>query len=86
MSKTFVIAEAGVNHNGQEDLAFQLIDAAVMAGADAIKFQTFQAVNLASKSAPKAQYQLNNTSKNESQQDMLHALELSEAAHINLSN
>ena len=85
MSKVFIIAEAGVNHNGQEDMAFKLVDAAVDAGADAIKFQTFKTANLVSKTAPKAQYQLENTSKSESQQAMLEALELSEAAHIRLS-
>ena len=60
-------------------MAFKLVDAAVDAGADAIKFQTFKTANLVSKTAPKAQYQLENTSKSESQQAMLEALELSEA-------
>ena len=58
MSKVFIIAEAGVNHNGQEDMAFKLVDAAVDAGANAVKFQTFKTANLVSKTAPKAQYQL----------------------------
>ena len=65
-------------------MAFKLVDAAVDAGADAIKFQTFKTTNLVSKTA-QAQYQLENTSKSESQQAMLEALELSEAAHIRLS-
>ncbi len=57
MSKTFIIAEAGVNHNGSLDLAFQLVDAAVEAGADAIKFQTFKTEHLVTKSAQQAEYQ-----------------------------
>lgn len=57
----YIIAEAGVNHNGQRDLAFALVDAAADAGADAIKFQTFDAKKLASRSAPKAAYQKQTT-------------------------
>ena len=53
----FIIAEAGVNHNGSIELAFKLIDAAVEAGVDAVKFQTFKAENLVTKSADKADYQ-----------------------------
>src|SRR3990167_3109274 len=71
-----IIAEAGVNHNGQADLAFQLVDAAVKAGADVIKFQTFKAESIASRLAPKADYQLKTTDSTESQFDMLKRLEL----------
>ena len=56
MKKVFIIAEAGVNHNGSSDIAKELIDAAVKAGADAVKFQTFKAANLVSKTAQKADY------------------------------
>ena len=61
-NRTLVIAEAGVNHNGNEDVAFNLIDAAIDAGADIIKFQTFKADSLVTKNAMKAQYQIENTS------------------------
>lgn len=77
----FIIAEAGVNHNGDLALAKQLVDAAVTAGADAVKFQTFKAERLASASAPKAAYQLQTTDRSESQLEMLRRLELSEPAH-----
>jgi len=83
-TKVFIIAEAGVNHNGDLKLAKKLIDAAVTAGADAIKFQTFKAKKLVSKSAPKADYQKNNTSFKESQYQMLKKLELDEHAHHEL--
>ena len=56
-NKVFIIAEAGVNHNGSIELAYKLIDIAVEAGADAVKFQTFKAENLVTKSADKADYQ-----------------------------
>lgn len=72
----YIIAEAGVNHNGQRDLAFSLIDAAAQAGADAIKFQTFSAKKLAGQSAPKATYQKRTTSDVETQLEMLSRLEL----------
>ena len=75
-SYTYIIAEAGVNHNGSRDLAFELIDAAADAGADAVKFQTFSAKRLASKSAPKAAYQMITTDAQESQYEMLSRLEL----------
>ena len=73
----FIIAEAGVNHNGSLDMAYQLIDAAVSSGADAVKFQTFTAERLASKSVSKAKYQKKATSDIESQYEMLKKLELS---------
>lgn len=77
----FVIAEAGVNHNGDLALARQLIDAAADAGADAIKFQSFRADRLVSATAPKADYQKAATGAAESQHAMLRRLELDEAAH-----
>ncbi len=80
----FIIAEAGVNHNGDISIAKQLVDAAVNAGADAVKFQSFKAENLASKSSPKARYQLATTSKEESHQQMLRRLELSQEDTIKL--
>ena len=80
----FIIAEAGVNHNGSLEMAKQLVDVAVLAAADAVKFQTFQAEELVSASAPKAEYQLNTTDKAESQLVMLKKLELSRAMHFDL--
>lgn len=72
----YIVAEAGVNHNGQRDMAFALVDAAAEAGADAVKFQTFDAKKLASRSAPKAAYQKKSTDAEESQLSMLKKLEL----------
>jgi N-acetylneuraminate synthase len=79
-----IIAEAGVNHNGSVNLAHQLVDAAADAGADVVKFQTFRANSLVSRNAPKAAYQTRQTDANESQLEMLKALELSEADHREL--
>lgn len=80
----FIIAEAGVNHNGSIDLAKKLIDVASDAGADAVKFQTFKAENLVSKNAQKAEYQKTTTDKKESQFDMIKKLELDKEAHKDL--
>jgi len=84
MTKTFIIAEAGVNHNGSLDLAKQLVDVAMEAGADAVKFQTFKADKLVSKGAQKADYQKQTTSAEESQYEMIKKLELDENAHREL--
>jgi len=82
----FVIAEAGVNHNGDLKMARALIDVAVEAGADAVKFQTFRADRLATPDAPKAEYQLRTTGNEESQFEMLRRLELSTDAHRELQS
>lgn len=79
--KTIIIAEAGVNHNGDMDKAGQLIAAAASAGADFVKFQTFKAEKLATRSAKKADYQLAATGEAESQFEMLRKLELSVEQH-----
>ena len=75
-SPCFIIAEAGVNHNGSVEIAKELIDAAKGAGADIIKFQTFKAGNIVSRKAEKAVYQKKTTSGNESQYEMIKKLEL----------
>src|SRR3989338_2299785 len=82
----FVIAEAGVNHNGDLGLARQLVEVAADAGADAVKFQTFQADRVASAIAPKAEYQLKTTDAAESQLAMLQRLQLSPEAHRELQS
>ena len=79
--KTLIIAEAGVNHNGDMALARQLIDAAADAGADLVKFQTFNADRQVTQAAAKANYQLQQTDQAETQHAMLRRLELSEAMH-----
>ena len=79
--KTIIIAEAGVNHNGSVETAKQLIDVAVDAGADYVKFQTFKVEYLVTRTAEKAEYQKNLIERNESQFDMLKKLELSRDAH-----
>ncbi len=77
----FIIAEAGVNHNGSIKLAKQLIDVAVNSGADAVKFQTFKTENLVSKNAQKADYQKETTNANETQFNMIKKLELDVETH-----
>jgi N-acetylneuraminate synthase len=77
--RLFVIAEAGVNHNGRLDLALELVDVAAHSGADAVKFQTFRAASLVTPTAPKAKYQEKATGA--SQFEMLKSLELNEEAH-----
>lgn len=80
----FIIAEAGVNHNGSIELAKELIDVAVQAGVDAVKFQTFKTENLVSKNAQKAEYQKKTTGASESQFDMIKKLELDTNTHYKL--
>lgn len=81
---TLIIAEAGVNHNGDLGLACELIDAAAESGADLVKFQTFDATKIASASAPKADYQIATTGALESQRDMITKLQLSREDHERL--
>lgn len=84
MHKVLIIAEAGVNHNGDLDLAKKLIDAAANAGADYVKFQTFKTESLVSKDAKQADYQTENSGIKESQYEMLKRLELDINAHKEL--
>jgi N,N'-diacetyllegionaminate synthase len=84
--KTLIIAEAGINHNGDIELAKKLIDIAADAGADLVKFQTFSADRLVTQSALKAEYQALATDKIESQHEMLRKLELTESMHHELIN
>jgi len=84
MKHVFIIAEAGVNHNGSVKLAKELIDVAVQSGVDAVKFQTFKAENLVSKDTQKAAYQKETTDKQESQFDMIKKLELDVNTHKEL--
>lgn len=81
MSKTLIIAEAGVNHNGDVNLAKKLVDVAVNAGVDYVKFQTFKADKLVNKLAKKADYQKDNTGNDDSQYQMLKKLELTDENH-----
>jgi N,N'-diacetyllegionaminate synthase len=78
---TLIIAEAGVNHNGDLDLALRLVDAAAAAGADIVKFQTFSADRLVTAAAPRAEYQQRNIGGAESQLEMLRRLEITPAMH-----
>lgn len=84
MASVFIIAEAGVNHNGSLARAMELIDVAADAGADAVKFQTFRSEAVISGLAPKAEYQLTTTGGEESQLEMVRRLELDHAAHRQL--
>ena len=84
--KTLIIAEAGVNHNGDINLARKLIDVASNAGADFVKFQTFNVDKLVTAHAKKAEYQSKNTSGDSSQYEMLKDLELSHESHLRLQS
>ncbi len=84
MQRVLIIAEAGVNHNGDINLAYRMIDSAKESGADIIKFQTFKAEKVLSEYAPKAKYQMNEIDGNESQLDMLKKLELDTETHLKL--
>lgn len=86
LNKTFIIAEVGVNHNGDIFLAKKLVEAAKDAGADAVKFQTFTAATLVSPDTPKVRYQLSSTQPGESHFDMLKRLELSKHDYVVLAN
>lgn len=86
MSGTFIIAEAGVNHNGNIELARELVSSAAFSGADAVKFQSFRAEHLVARWAEKASYQRRSTDLNESQFEMLRRLEIDENAHRELFN
>ena len=82
--RTLIIAEAGVNHNGDMELARKLIDVAAEAGADLVKFQTFNSNRLVTHTAKKADYQTKSTDGNESQHEMLRRLELTPEMHNEL--
>lgn len=83
---TLIIAEAGVNHNGDVELAKRLVDVAATSGADAIKFQTFKAEECTTAIAKKAQYQMENTQGEENQFDMIKKLELNYEAFLEIKN
>lgn len=84
MKKVFIIAEAGVNHNGSLELAKKMVDAAIKSGVDAVKFQTFKAEKVVSRYAPKAEYQQRTTNAKETQLEMIKKLELDINAHREL--
>lgn len=84
MSRVFIIAEAGVNHNGSLEMAKEMVDVAAKAGVDAVKFQTFKAERLVDKDSPKADYQKASGDPSESQFAMIKKLELDEHAHQEL--
>ena len=84
MKHVYIIAEAGVNHNGSIETAKRLIDVAAEAGVDAVKFQTFRSEKLVCKEAKKAEYQMETTDTEESQLDMLKKLELTREMHVEL--
>lgn len=84
MKNVYIIAEAGVNHNGSMSLARQLVDVAVIAGADAVKFQTFKTEEVVTRKAPKACYQNKTTDSSETQFEMIKKLELSQKEYIEL--
>ena len=84
MTKVFIIAEAGVNHNGSAAMALDLVDVAARCGADAVKFQTFSADKLVARGTAKAAYQSRETGAGD-QHSMLKALELSQQTHRQLA-
>lgn len=81
LNRCYIVAEIGVNHNGDVSLAKEMIDQAKMAGADAVKFQTFSAERLVSEGTPKVSYQINHTDPSESHYEMIKRLELSRDDH-----
>ena len=85
MSRVFIVAEIGCNHNGDYNLARKMVEVAKECGVDAVKFQTFKADKLISKYAPKAEYQKKVTDSNESQLDMTRKLELPYDEFVKLS-
>src|SRR5215467_5997325 len=82
--RAYIVAEAGVNHDGSLRQAIELVDIAAKARADAVKFQSFKTSNVITRRAPKADYQKSRTGAGESQYEMVKKLELSEADHLRL--